>query len=158
MALHLVPESFNIPERLEHLQFIARKLCARDVYLDYIAVMTSIQIIRQTRGGNWPTPGLTIEDDLIDLAWHQREFENRSSFAYTVMNPVETECLGCFYLYPTGFRGPAPEDADVDVSFWVTQTSYDQGLYPALYSALQHWLDEKWPFKRIYWSNSNLPA
>src|SRR5690606_23024234 len=104
--------------KLVHEKFIARKLRASDVYLDYIAVMSSIDIIKQTRGGSWPTPDLRFEDDMIDLAWHQREFENGSSFAYTIMSPDETECLGCFYLYPAGFRGEAPEGSDADVSFW----------------------------------------
>ncbi len=158
MIHKLVPDAFEVPQTLEHPKFIARKLCARDAYLDYIAVMSSIDIIRKTRGGRWPTAALTFEDDWIDLAWHQREFENRTSFAYTVMNPAETECLGCFYLYSAGMRGQPPEDAEVDVSFWVTQSAYDQGLYPELYRTLKRWLEEKWPFKHVFWSNSALPT
>lgn len=158
MIPKLVPDAFEIPPMLQHQIFVGRKLCARDAYLDYIAIMSSIDIIRATRGGDWPTPDLTFEEDWIDLAWHQREFEGRSSFAYTVMNPTETECLGCFYLYPVGKRGQPPEDADVDVSFWVTRRAYDQGLYPELYKALKDWLAERWPFEHIYWSNSVLPV
>jgi len=157
MIVKLVPDSFYVPQKLEHPKFIARKLCARDMYLDYMAVMSSIDIILKTRGGRWPTPSLTLEDDLIDLAWHQREFERKSSFAYTVMNPTETECLGCFYLGQAGYRGKAPDGTDVDVSFWVTQKAYDEGLYAELYDALKRWLAEKWPFKQVFWSNSNLP-
>jgi hypothetical protein len=158
MILKLVPATFDVPQRLEHPLFVARKLGARDVYLDYIAVMSSIDLIRRTRGGKWPTPDLNIEEDLIDLAWHQREFEQRTSFAFTVMNPTETECLGCFYLFSAGYRGKVPEGADVDVSFWVTQRAYDQGLYPELYQSLKGWLAEKWPFKQPFWSNRDLPA
>ncbi len=157
MTLPIIPPTFIPPEKLVHPKFIARKLSARDVDLDYVAVMSSIDIIRKTRGGNWPMADLTHEDDLIDLCWHQREFENDSSFAYTVLSSDETECLGCFYLYPPGFRAEAPAGADIDVSFWVTQSAYDQGLYPELYSALKQWLAEKWPFQNIYWSNADLP-
>ena len=46
--------------------------------------------------------------DLADLEWHEAEFLGRRSFAYTVMDPTETECLGCVYVYPlavgTGIR------------------------------------------------------
>jgi len=153
----LVPESFQVPEQLRHPKFVIRKLCARDVYLDYIAVMSSINIIRQTRGGEWPTSDLTFEDDWIDLAWHQREFEHRSSFAYTVMHPNETECLGCLYLYPAGFRFAASDECDVDVSFWVTQKAYDQGLYPELYATLKNWLTQAWPFQKPHWTNTEIP-
>lgn len=155
--MKLTPNNFKVPEKLETPKFLIRKLCAKDVYLDYMAVMSSIDIIRQTRGGNWPTPDLSFEDDLIDLAWHQREFEHKSSFAYTVMNLDESECLGCLYFYPPGWRKEESEGTDVDVSFWVTQKAYDQGMYPELYQAIKNWLDKDWPFKKPYWSNSKLP-
>lgn len=157
MTDNLIPENFNVPEKLETEHFLIRKLCASDVYLDYMAVMSSIDIIKQTRGGSWPTYDLTFEDDLIDLAWHQREFEHKSSFAFTVMNPDESECLGCFYFYPAGFRGEAEEGSDVDVSFWVTQKAYDDGLYPELYVAIKEWLVNDWPFKKVNWSNKEIP-
>jgi hypothetical protein len=37
-----------------------------------MAVMSSIDVIKKTRGGDWPTSDLTFEDDLIDLAWPAR--------------------------------------------------------------------------------------
>jgi hypothetical protein len=155
--MKLIPDNITVPEKFETSKFRIRKLKAKDVYLDYLAVMSSIDIIKQTRGGDWPTPNLTFEDDLIDLAWHQREFEHQSSFAYTVMNLEETECLGCLYLYPPGFRKPAPENSDADISFWVTQTAYNQGLYPELYETIKNWLITDWPFKQPFWSNAEIP-
>lgn|SRR3989338_1327723 len=156
--MKLIPDKFNAPEMLETTKFRIRKLCAKDVYLDYMAVMSSIGIIKRTRGGNWPTPTLSFEDDLIDLSWHQREFEYKTSFAYTVMNLDETECLGCLYFYPAGFRKEAPEGTDVDVSFWVTQKSYDRGLYRELYKTIRDWLEKDWPFKKPFWTNNELPS
>ena len=50
-------------------------------------------------GGTWPD-GLTLVVNLIDLAWHQREFTIGYSFAYTVMNDDESRCLGCGYINP----------------------------------------------------------
>jgi len=155
--MDLIPESFKVPKKLITEKFIIRKLCVRDVYLDYIAVMSSIDLIKKTRGGDWPTKDLTFEDDMIDLAWHQREFEHRSSFAFTVLNKDETACLGCLYLYPAGFRKVAPKDADCDVSFWVTQKAYDEGLYEELYKVLKKWLREVWPFKNPHWTNDEIP-
>ena len=154
----LVPNTFDVPERLEHTHFLIRKLSARDVYLDYLAVMSSIDIILKTRGGDWPTYNLTFEDDFIDLAWHQREFENKSSFAYTIMNKSETECLGCVYFYPPGTRDKAPKEADVDVSFWVTKKAYENGLYPILYATIADWLKLAWPFQNIHYTNTKMPT
>lgn len=149
-------KDFKVPLRLETPDFIIRKLTARDVYLDYLAVMSSIAAIKKQRGGSWPDPSLTFEDDLIDLAWHQREFENRSSFAYTVESKDGSECLGCLYFYEPGTRKTPPAGADVDLSFWVTQKAYDAGLYLILYNTLKEWL-KVWPFKNVFWSNSELP-
>ena len=157
MISSLVEETFQNPEKLIHHNFIARKLMGSDAYLDYMAVMSSIDIIRKTRGGDWPTPNLSFEDDFIDLCWHQREFENKSSFAFTVFKPDETECLGCFYLYQPGFRAECPANSDVDISFWVTQTAYNKGLYQELYFAIKKWLDAEWPFKHPYWTNTEIP-
>ena len=133
--MRLVPEAFKVPEKLEHPEFVIRNLCASDVYLDYIAVMSSIDIIRKTRGGDWPTTDLSFEDDMIDLAWHQREFEYRTSFAYTVMSPDGSKCLGCLYLFQPGWRNDTSKNADVDVSFWVTQEDW---LFRSLSSACVH--------------------
>jgi hypothetical protein len=155
--MRLVPEAFKVPEKLEQPEFVIRKLCANDVYLDYTAVMTSIDIIKKTRGGDWPTTDLSFEDDMIDLAWHQREFENGTSFAYTVMSPDGSKCLGCLYLHPPGWRNATSNNADVDVSFWVTQEAYDKGLYPKLYKVLDQWLKTTWPFEKIAYTNVEMP-
>lgn len=153
----LVPKEFSVPERLETPKFLIRMLKKSDVDLDYKAVMSSIDEIVKTRGGTWPTNELTQEEDLKDLFWHENEFKNKTSFAYTVMNPDQTECLGCFYFYKPNTRKPAPNDSDVDVSFWVTQKAYDKGLYIELYQTIKDWMEKEWPFKNPFWTNLEIP-
>ena len=155
----LVPKDFD-PPTLEKENYRARKLLASDVYLDYLAVMSSIDTIHNTRGGKWPTKDLTIEEDLIDLAWHQREFEFKSSFAFTIMNNDEAECLGCIYFFPP--KAPmsdaaSKDDAEVSISWWVTQKMYDQGFYEVLSGDIKEWVETKWPFKTVFWANKLLP-
>ena len=153
--LMFVPKDFS-PPVLEKDDYRARKLSAKDVYLDYTAVMSSIDIIHKTRGGKWPTPDLTIEDNLIDLCWHQREFEFKTSFAYTVMSKDETECLGCIYFYPPRASmsdAASNDDADVSISWWVTQKAYDQGFYERLSKDIKEWVEKEWPFKKVFWAN-----
>lgn len=72
------------------------------------------------------------------------------------MSLDEKECLGCLYLAPPGSRGEMTKDADVDVSFWVTQTAYDNGLYAVFFSTIKQWL-ATWPFRKIAYSNAILP-
>ena len=154
--MKLVSDSFHIPEKFEQQEFVIRKLMFDDAELDYKAVMSSINIIKQTRGGSWPSPDLSFKDNQIDLAWHQREFENRTSFAYTVVSSDKKECLGCLYLYPPGYRSETSKDADVDVSFWVTRKAHDKDLYRTLYKTLDTWLKSSWPFKNVVYTNVEL--
>ena len=149
------------PTNLVKEDYITRKLCARDVYLDYFAVISSIDIIHKTRGGTWPSPDLTIEEDLIDLSWHQREFESNSSFAFTIMNLDETECLGCIYFYPPRSEmsdAKSEEGFDVNVSWWITQKFYDLGKYDQVCWDIRKWIESSWSFKRVYFSNIKLPS
>ncbi len=153
----LTPRDFTPPETITTNSFIVRKLCYADAVMDYDGVMSSIDIIRQTRGGDWPTKELTLLDNQIDLAWHQREFENKSSFAFIVTTLDNSKSLGCVYFYPPGFRNANVSLGDVDVSFWVTKEAYDNGLYPVLYKSIQDWLKVSWPFKNPVFSNTVLP-
>jgi hypothetical protein len=156
----LVSRDFSPPEKLDCGDFIIRKIYAKDVYLDYTAVMSSINIIKKVRGGSWPTKELTIEDDLIDLCWHQREFEFKNSFAFTVMNNDETKCLGCIYFYPprTGMSSARSDDqAEVNISMWVIQEEYDKGLYPKLFKTVKEWVTKDWPFHKVAYVNKEIP-
>ncbi len=100
-----VPEAFKVPEKLETPEFRLRMLTVNDVVKDYDSVMTSVAHLKSVwPGGSWPE-GLTFEQDLIDLGWHQKEFQRRKSFAYTVVTPSESQVTGCVYINPTTKRG-----------------------------------------------------
>ena len=102
-----VPNSATIPTGIKNKEFKIRMLTIHDLVLDYDAVMTSLEHLKGVFGpdSSWPSKNLTLEQDLIDLAWHQKEFEIKSSFAYTVMNLNESKCLGCLYIEPSGKKG-----------------------------------------------------
>jgi len=79
-----IPADFEIPIVLENDHFRIRTLTVNDVIKDYDAVMSSLNHLQGIFGPNstWPEADLTLEQDLIDLGWHQKEFQIRSSFAY----------------------------------------------------------------------------
>ena len=88
-----VDEDFVVPDILETDEFRLRMLTVNDVIKDYDAVMSSVEHLRKVwPDSGWPE-GLTLEEDLIDLGWHQREFMNRSSFAYTMVTLDEYASL-----------------------------------------------------------------
>jgi hypothetical protein len=136
------PETVAIPSGIETEDFTVRMLTINDVVKDYDAVMSSVEHLRGVFGSgeSWPI-GLTLEKDLIDLGWHQKEFELRSSFAYTVMNLAESRCLGCIYVDPSEKLG-----YDARVVLWVRRSEIGSGLDERLFLAIKKWLSEKWWF------------
>ncbi|HBP50800.1 MAG: hypothetical protein US68_C0017G0017 [Candidatus Shapirobacteria bacterium GW2011_GWE1_38_10] len=139
-----VPSDFEVPERLETDKFRLRMLKVTDVVKDYDAVMTSVDHLQGIFGprSKWPTKDLTFEQDLIDLGWHQKEYQTRSSFAYTVMDLDESRCLGCMYIFH-----PTKEEFDAEVYMWVRENARDLDIL--LYETVRKWILEKWPFKRV---------
>ncbi|MBT3180108.1 MAG: GNAT family N-acetyltransferase [Candidatus Marinimicrobia bacterium] len=148
MANKFIPTDFKIPEVLETDRLRLRMLTVNDVKLDYDAVMTSIDHLQKTKpfGPNhkWPIKKLSYEQNLIDLGWHQKEFQKKSSFAFTVMNLEETECLGCMYIYPSD-----NPNYDAVIMMWVRQSEVENGLDEILFSSVKKWIQNKWPFKKI---------
>ena len=139
-----VPADFRIPESLETKEFRLRMLTVNDVVKDYDAVMTSVEHLKTIwPDSGWPE-GLTLEQDLIDLGWHQKEFQRRRSFAYTVVTPSESMVTGCVYINPTSKR-----DYDAVVYLWARQSELSGGLETRLYAAVKEWVAKEWPFKRV---------
>ncbi|AKM79350.1 MAG: hypothetical protein UX85_C0002G0045 [Candidatus Beckwithbacteria bacterium GW2011_GWB1_47_15] len=146
MVSSFVPKDFKVPDVLETDKFRLRMLRITDVVKDYDAVMTSVDHLQGVFGerSKWPPKDLTFEQDLIDLGWHQKEFQTRSSFAYTVMSPDESQCLGCVYIFPS-----SRQEFDADVYMWVRKSEFDKGLDPILFKTVKDWIESKWPFKKV---------
>lgn len=138
-----VDQSFEVPENLETDEFRLRMLTVNDVVKDYDAVMSSVDHLSKVwPGSGWPD-GLTLEEDLIDLGWHQKEFMRRSSFAYTMVTLDESTVVGCVYINPTRKRG-----YDAEVYLWVRESQLEGGLDARLYDAVKSWLDSDWNFEK----------
>lgn len=59
-----------------------------------------------------------------------------------------------------GRRTPLTEkllEYDVDVSWWVTPDAYQRGFYTKLYLALRSWVGDAFPFRKPYYSNTEIP-
>ena len=146
-----VPPDFVVPSRLEDARFVIRPLLIGDVIKDYDAVMSSVEHLRGVFGPTtkWPT-GLSLEDDLIDLGWHHKEFKTRRSFAYTVMSPDEAVCLGCLYINPTTLPG-----YDAEAYCWI-RASHAAELDARLYQVMTSWIAADWPFEAVAYPGRGL--
>jgi hypothetical protein len=105
--------------------------------MDHRAWMSSIDRIRSTPGfssqnwggDSWPHE-MTLEENLADLVDHAGEFERGEAFAYSVIDPVDGEVIGCVYVDPD-------EVAEARCRFWVTADK--AGLDSDLERALRAW-------------------
>ncbi|WP_317260982.1 hypothetical protein [Rhodovulum sp. FJ3] len=71
---------------------------------DFAVVTGSSAVLKGLFGDDWPV-GLTLSENAIDLAWHEREFTSSRSFAWVTRDGHGTY-LGCAYVYPDlGTRG-----------------------------------------------------
>ena len=162
------PEPAPVPAMLRTDEMLIRPLRASDVMLDYDAVISSRAELWLRSGGGWPREGFTIEENLADLQQHEQEHQDRLAFTYTVMNPDETECLGCLYINPlariieraaTAQQLPASEAtsqplpevsaSDAVVTFWVRQSRLADNLDLRLLQSLTDWFRTAWTFPRV---------
>ena len=140
-----VPKDFAPPPKFETGEYRLRMLTVNDVVKDFDAVMTSADHLK----GIFPPPstwpdGLSLEQDLIDLGWHQKEFQRRTSFAYTMMSLDESRCLGCVYFYPSDRQG-----YDAYALLWARQSELASGLEERLLADVRQWLIADWPFQSV---------
>ncbi len=118
-----------------------RPLTIHDVVRDYDAVMTSQPELWERFGSlwGWPAADLSLEQNLIDLAWHQKEAQRGSSFAYAVLNPEGTQQLGCVYIDP-----PFQPGYQAAVLYWVRTSALSTGLEATLAEVVRQWVTTAW--------------
>lgn len=92
--------------------FVLKALKVADLDRDYAAIIESKADLRAKFPNlTWPD-GLTRDANLIDIAWHQKEFAARRSFAW-VIEDLSGGYLGCAYVYPSILGEQA-----ADVAWW----------------------------------------
>ena len=133
-----LPDGWEPPWSFEHEWFRLRPLRTTDVDADFEAILDRVT----PQGEPDPPHGLTRERNLADLGWHETEFRNRTSFAYTVVPHDESRVLGCVYVYPDAA-------ADARVRLWVRRDAHE--LDRTLEQVVREWIERDWPFTRVAW-------
>lgn len=137
-----VSADFPIPQELKHDDFRLRPLKVSDASADYEAVMESKVELRALFGGDWPQDDFTLEQNRSDLEMHQKAFDEREAFTYSVFTPDGQRILGCVYIHPA-------EKVDAQVVFWIRTSELEHGLSEKLQLSLRRWLTSEWPFTEV---------
>jgi hypothetical protein len=138
-----VPDDFEPPVALDGPGFRLEPLTGEHNPRDHAAWSGSMEHIHRTPGfqqGNWPHE-MTLDQNMADLIRHDKDFQTRRGFTYTVLDP-DDDVVGCVYIYPL-----AGDPSAANVSSWVTEARAD--LDAPLYHAVSEWLERDWPFPRV---------
>jgi RimJ/RimL family protein N-acetyltransferase len=142
-----VPDGFQPPRSLRGHGFRLEPLGPQHNEADHAAWTSSIDHIRSSPGypdGRWPPPeGMPLEENLDDLRRHAADFEARTGFTFTVLDPEDGDVIGCVYLYPAD-----DDDHDVGVQSWVRADRAE--LDGPLADAVAAWLAAEWPWTHPY--------
>ena len=138
-----VPADFVVPLRLETPQFRLEPLGPEHNDADYRAWSSSMEHIHATPGwdeSSWPRD-MTLEENRADLQRHADDFEKRSGFTYTVLDPGG-DVVGCVYIYPV-----SDGSHEARVLSWVRASRAE--LDGPLWQAVSDWLAAEWPFEKV---------
>jgi len=139
-----VTSGFVVPLALATEQFRLEPLGPQHNDSDYEAWSSSVEHIHMTPGwetSSWPDDR-SVVDNLRDLQAHADDFENRTGFTYTVLDPATSDVIGCVYIYPDD-----SEQHDARVLSWVRASRPE--LDVQLWRAVTAWLADEWPFERV---------
>lgn len=110
-------------------------------WFDFQAAQSSIDHLRTTlQWGSWPSPDATAEQNATDLERHWNEWQAREAYAYTVLDPDATRCVGCVYLNPD-----ANEPRGVRMAYWVIESELENDLDAYLVDSVLDMIHRTWP-------------
>ena len=144
MEKPFVRADFVAPSALATEQFRLEPLGPQHNQSDYQAWSSSLEHIHNTPGwetSNWPDDR-DLAKNLEDLQRHAVDFENRTGFTYTVLDPATGDVIGCVYIYPD-----KSEEHDAKVLSWVRASRAE--LDAPLWRAVSDWLEAEWPFEHV---------
>ena len=139
-----VPSGFAVPLVLATDGFRLEPLGPQHNVSDYDAWSSSVEHIHTTPGwetSSWPDDR-SLDDNLRDLERHAGDFEKRTGFTYTVLDPATRDVIGCVYIYPD-----RNEQHDARVLSWVAASRAE--LDVPLWRAVSDWLAGEWPFENV---------
>lgn len=143
----LFPRLTSPPTGFEQADIVVEPLSITHAIIDFEAVYVSRQKLheRYKTPNQWPI-NITLHDNIVDLGWHEKEFRDGTSFAYTVTNQMRSKCYGCIYIIPIEQRPT--------LSFWLRsdgESPLDEASFEVL---IRDWLTTAWKGHEIYITQS----
>ena len=155
--MSLNPNLLEGPIRLESTDFVVHCQRPSDNELDFDAVMSSKEILREWSDSEWPEDDFSLEQNAQDIAEHIAEHEQNSDFGFSIFSPDEDRLLGSLYLNAVGpLLENYPTDAmtlahllefDVRIEYWL-RSGVGPDLEMRFVQTVIKWLETAWWFER----------
>ena len=132
----------SLPEPLKNPRFVLEPLAEKHAELDFEALMSCRgRLGEELQWGDWPLAEFTVRNNRDDLRDHHDEFVRHEAFAYTVLSPDRSRCLGCIYI---------ERCADIDgaqLAFWVIDDAIE--IETRLVTEVVEWVHKAWGVRQI---------
>lgn len=149
----LVDPASDLVTVIETERFRIRPMTVRqDLLTDYEAVMSSPELLGAAFGDPDSVQPYSFEQEIIELGWHEKEFQMGYSFTFTVVSLDESSAFGNVYVLPADRGG-----YDAAVYTWVRGDQLDSGLGDELFEVTTKWIAESWPFERVAYPGREIP-
>jgi hypothetical protein len=86
---------------------------------------------------------MTVDQDREDLAHHEAEVEQHTSFNYALFDADEAALLGCVYIDPSEKVG-----ADAEICWCVVDAAVGTPIEAEPDRFVPTWMADGWPFRR----------
>ncbi len=150
----LVPADFEIPT-FRTAAYRLEPLTMKWLIPDYAAVAASWEHLdgKMTPPGTLgPISDLSLEMDVVELGWHEREFTTRRSFAFIAMTHDDATAVGYCYIYAS----PHP-DEDAAILTWARWDEDDPDADGRFHDEITPWIAECWPFAKVAYPGRSVP-
>lgn len=152
-----IPDGFNIPTHFEfkiqdncNIRILPlNRLMAKEDYNLVISNRRHLKGIFGKLDDWWPSDDLSEKENYSMLLWHEKQFENKKSFAYAIM--FNNKYIGCFYIYGLEEVYEIVSVVDFDMLYvfmWTSESMYHNGIDNMIFNHLKLWVEKEWNFAK----------
>jgi hypothetical protein len=154
-----IPDSFQPPRSYVSSRLTLEVLSPVHAIRDYECVTKSRRAIREVFGHQegWLSDNWTYAENLADLERHEREFDERQSFAYAIFEHVgggveHRSYAGCLYIKP--IRPRSEHDwrntlFEAEAFYWFSVSTSGKQFDKLAADEMMQWISSSWPFASV---------
>jgi hypothetical protein len=143
----LVPDYYDVPVKMLLPKYSFLKVNPEYSKLDYEALMSAKEFIREKLNSDWPSDNFTLKENTESLVGDLSTFNEKTNFTYHIFNSDQSKMIGCFYI-----SNGSEEKYDASVFIWVRKEYLSTPIFIEIKSDIKNWISKDWPLKNVDYS------